>query len=547
MAKIYRVGGATIDGVLSYQPQATAIVFPFKRQDIRGLSASKDVEVIMETDTPLIIQSDIMSMSISKQKASPAASFNMVLASGRLNYEEAIYPGDWIMLYMNRFNKKIDPAKIDISQESGFKLFGIVTEVFREQQTSASGVTTVSYRIAGTDWGFIFNSQIYFNPANLDNVEQKQELDAVLFTFQGVQGDLNTLITPEQQIQTVFKNIIGQNPRESFVAGSIKAPHRIFLVPGAIVKLFKDKAITYDNEKHTKSISNIIERRLGIERYSGTLVPKKAQSLLGRKIFRVEYTASPTLWSLIQNHSNSLLNEIYTELLPSSETGDLKPTFVARQMPYNKATKISGATTTSFFELPIISIPEDFIITKRVGRSINSLVNFMQIWSNTLGEVNAPSLAEQTSRGNYDANYPSIIRYGLRTVTTTADFDTLQLFNSAASQSPTWVRILSDWYMDMYLLRSGDVTVNGIEEHLPVGYNVALEDTLYHLEGYTHTYNVTSSGHLFRTILNLSMGRRLDERQKTIIKNNKTDRLEFAASNKIERDQRGYSSESDNE
>jgi hypothetical protein len=553
MAKVYRVGSSTPDGVISYQPQATAIVFPFKRQDIRKLSASKDVDAIMETSNPLVIQNDIMSLSISKQKSAPSAMFNMVLASGRVNYEEAIYPGDWIMLYINRFNKEIDLSNIDISQGSGFKLFGVVTEVFREQQTSASGATMVSYRITGSDWGFIFNSQIYFNPATLDNVEQKQELDAVFFTLQGVQGDLNSLIKPEQQIQLIFKNIIGQNPREAFVAGSLKAPHRIFLVPAAILKLFKDKSFPFDNEKHAKSISNIIERRLGVERYASTLVPQKTNQLLGRKIFRVEYTASPTLWSLLQNHSNSLLNEIYTELLPSTETGDLKPTFVARQMPYNTKTKIAGATTTSFFELPIVSIPENFIISKRLGRSLNTLINFIQLWSNTLGEVNAPSLAEQSSRGNYDANYSSIVRYGLRTMATTADFDSLidfdpsQRYTVAASQTPTWVRILSDWYMDMYLLRSGDVTVNGIEEHLPVGYNIALEDTLYHLEGYSHSYNVTSSGHTFRTTLNLSMGRRLDKYQQTILKNQATTQIDLTAASQLGRDQRGYTSESEDE
>jgi hypothetical protein len=185
------------------------------------------------------------------------------------------------------------------------------------------------------------------------------------------------------------------------------------------------------------------------------------------------------------------------------------------------------------------------IINKRIGRSLNTLINYIQL----LGQPSTSQtsgVAIQAVAQNERTDLVAISRYGLKPMVKTDDFDDPAIFTSTTNyRSPRWVNLLDDWWGRLHHHFNGSLTCNGITEHIAVGYNLQIEDKLFHIEDYTHTYSVSPSGnHTFRTTLGLSMGRTIGKNGNTFISlDTATDDAQNPSI--INRDSRGVTDEED--
>jgi hypothetical protein len=189
-------------------------------------------------------------------------------------------------------------------------------------------------------------------------------------------------------------------------------------------------------------------------------------------------------------------------------------------------------------------MPKEGIINKRISRSLNLLINYMQLWGLSYHEVNKGNQAIQSLGNNQRADFASIYRYGMKPLIRTSDFDAA-ILRGSRPQSPVWINYLNDWWSNLHLLFSGSIMTHGIEEHLAVGYNIQVEDKLFHIEGYTHSYSVNSenSTKFFRTSLQVSMGRHIDKNNKSKLKVKTSSNKDFSkiAEDYLNRDDRGFS------
>lgn len=523
------------DKVQSYNPSYQVIIFPYTNHDTQNINPN-DYKGVVGTNPPLYIVSDVIQMTVSKTKNAPEGRLAMTLVGGDINYQEAVYPGDWIMAYMSR-SEIIDNPSIDIN--SGLKFLGMVTEVYRDENTTGNGATVVRYTITAAEWSHVFNSNIYFSPATLLDAQKQQELTGFAYTLAGVfkaKGDILQNVEPNQLVDTIITSILGANPLNNTIQLTdtrtvASSPQRSFLIPDAVSKIFRFKAdqITKNNEKHPSSIVNIMQRWLGLQKYAkNSLIPSSFEALKGAKIFAVDLGSCVTVWSLLELYSHKILNEKYCELLPDRDNPTiLRPTFALRQIPFttnefkfssNDSKTDFNLTTTKFDELPRVVVPKEFLINKHIGKSIAPIMNYLQLFGQASSDTQGAQ-AIQTELGNEANDTVAVYRYGLKPMIQTSDFDNPGLGDGVNYRSPAWIRLLKDWWLKLHHHFNGSITTFGIQEHLAVGYNLQIEDKLYHIEGYTHTFQVYPTGSKeFRTRIDISMGRTLDKNGNSSIK-----------------------------
>lgn len=491
------------------------------RNDTISPTATRDV---------LVVESDCIQLSVTSNKATLTPQLNAVLVMTDIDYETAIAPGDFVIA--NMLNWEEDARDVATrartkqainNEDDGFKGIFKVQGVRRRLLTDpATGAVTVLFTL--TAYAFTeFNNTIYFNPYLIDqNQDPKNQLLFSSYIGRDWTKLVNDkgLINVQDLISLLIQSFIGDGVTDAgrYEKNSIlKSPNVHFYMPSAVGTLLGLTGV-----KAAKDIYNYI---FGIQKYSSganqTLAAGMNPSGLSMQYNRIYYTPSPCggqsllkpefwnqvkTWSILNQYTNSPLNELYTSFR-ISPNGKVLPTLTLRQIPFtNEDFTGSTAAVTKFMNLPRWKINQALILEKDIGRDEAARVNFVQYFGRSTVGVNGADIAVEIAKGNYAYDIGDVQRSGLRPYIVTTQFDEITDENKEY-HSPSWAQIVGDAVIGGHLKMNGTIICAGIVDPIAVGDNLQDDNIVYHIEQITHTAQITPDGKKsFRTTLSLSNG-----------------------------------------
>jgi hypothetical protein len=434
----------------------------------------------------VVVNNDIIRCTVRKDKVSHAGNFTLVLKAGRvgrdqdelsakehIDYTKVVRPGDWVAIYIT---KDVGPNKV--SREN-MKMLGIVEQVFIEEfDNPTTGAPSQNFVISGKDFGKVFESQIFFSPImNSDTASEILGGDFLNDSLKSVSK------SPTPSPDDVIKALI------SFFYGGALAEknreHETWFVPPSLASLFGINTQT----KTKPSFIDIFDykSRVGLEGGNGAIKGK----LPGQTIIK-SLPTSGTIWQVLSYYSNAVLNELFCDLVPTAS--GIKPTLIFRQLPYSVSSgnlKIStsvGADSRTFLHaLPKTVINSSQIRRKAVSKADAERINHVVV----IPRVDTPFPFGYKSA----LNPTSVQRYGLRSLTVQTPY--------AANNDKTFeaycnlcVQLLVEWFFNNEDYYSGTITIDGLNNQVPLGTNLFIEDIgqLYHIEGYTHNFEQMPDG-----------------------------------------------------
>lgn len=483
----------------------------------------------------VIIRNDVVRCNVTKNKGNSSGNFSITLKRGKqvrrgviqnqdIDYTRVIHPGDWVMIYM----KKSGQVNINsLKPEDGLKFVGVVENVrYLEIDDPDKSSPRLEYLVTGRDFGKVFENEIFFNP--LVNNETIQSLLGANFlndSTKSLKGSNRASVggfTPDR----IMKNLV------SFYLGGgfdrLNSNNQTWYVPKELGVRFRPD---FRNKSGGISFVDILDTdKIGMHKFRSNRF-LRADPLPGAALVK-SLPASGTIWSILEFMQNSAVNELFTELT-LNDRGDLQPTLVHRQMPFSNKDRsetnvfalnarspsrggkgtifndgISNNDKTFFVDLPFTEITSSDIRQKNVGKSDHERINHIVV---------VPKIDSQTYDLLYMTAYnvPSVQRYGLRSLQTQTSY-VLRPGEGPKKFLQRCVNLLSDWFFTTHQLFNGTLILDGRDEHVELGSNIYIKDIkqLYHVEGYTHTYEIQRDAKImYNTEFRVSRGQVFDSQR----------------------------------
>ena len=541
MAYTYTINKNTSD---SHQT-SPAYMLTFLRWSNRDTSNFSDADYL-ELRKPLIVVNDCVSLTVSSSKASHIHQAEMIMLGGDINYATAVAPGDFVLVNMLDSDEHLfgsGKGPIDASADSlyvrassskpinnihdGFKgVFKIQSVRKILQVDPSSGVKILRYQISAAAFTE-FNQVIYFN-AFLADQSQDQLLSELINAEAHKEWASNT--KKSFTLDELFSNLVGFMIGTGFQEFNdkiqkkevVKNFNKNFLMPPKLSSLMGLGA----SGKDPITAARFFKFYVGIQEYGSSynqkfngldplsINPVRYDKLSGTSPISPEPFCQVTAWSVLNQYSNSLINEMFTSF-KLTEDGKVMPCVVFRQKPFTSKKFIKENPTTKvtpFLSLPRWKVSLDLIKAISTGRSEAARINFVHI----VGKARYTQLnsytAQQASLNSFKADEQDIKRNGLKPLIAACDFD-FPTDENKTSNSPVWNQLMFDWLSNGHLKENGTIVCAGIEDPIAVGDNLELEDTVYHIESVTHSMNMQNNGFKnFETNLKLSYG--VDKRDK---------------------------------
>ena len=567
----FPIGGGLIDepGVVQQNPGWLIVVVPFGVEDsYNRLGAGRvTTSEAIRTNEIVMIESDCTALNVSQPKASPFGSLSATLKSGNYNYLSAIFPGDYVFVWMhNDANKIAEIAQLvrdhkpANSFDSGFKFFGRITAIREELKVvSPFGTKALEYQLTASSFTE-FNSQVYAVPWLGQDLSYgfMQKLGKIWAEQVGANRTGNV-----QDLVKMFINVfIGCGPQPLLSIKSVEStPNAAFLVPkvvGQLLGRIDGEAKAGGNLKYTDILTVI----LGIQNYAasraesafgampkwlnfgaGAIIPsyqgfmpflnapKNPKSKTGVSLYRQLQTSrycegqnftfsqqwsNATVWSILKPYTNDIINEIYTTIRVDTD-GSLVPQFIMRQIPFTTpsfAKQNPKTSVTEFMSLPRWKPDPAIVLSHSIGRTDVARVNFVAVWGDQAGMQDPSIWNLQFNKGNTVGDRNDILRSGLRPFikSSSSDFPTNSDLDSPvqtgeATMVPKWSRIIADWVINGHLKMNGQVSMVGVSEPICVGDNFEWNGIVFHIEQVDHVGQIAQNGVLqFRTSVALSNG-----------------------------------------
>jgi hypothetical protein len=509
------------------------------RDTLRAINQTGSPAAILGVRRPLVVESDCVQLTTTSNKGALTPSMSAVLLETDVNYTTAIAPGDFC--FVNILNWEQDARRIATVAgsnnpgaingiEDGFKGLYKVQSIRKTITVDPeTGVKRVFIRLDG--YAFTeFNNMIYYNPyLNRDN--QGTDKDSLLFST-NIHADYKTLVKNNFTVQDIIKFLIQSfigvgvaDQGQSSSKGSPITTNTHFYMPQQVGTL-----LGVNNVKAAKDVYNYL---FGIQQYSTapnqTLQQGMNPSNLtnansrfyytdtpcgGKCLIKAEYWNQVNAWSILNQYTNSPLNELYT-CFRVDPTGKVMPTVVFRQIPFTTdyfgttAPFVINAKTTKFSSVPRWKISSARVFSSDIGRDEAARINFVQYYVQPPADIGKPDgfIAAQTQSQNFSYDINDVMRSGLRPNVITTNFEDLTILKDEYV-SKRWAYVIGDALIGGHLKMNGTVECNGIERPIAVGDNLEFNDIVFHIEEVTHTCSIDaqSGKKVFRTTLRLSNG-----------------------------------------
>lgn len=483
----------------------------------------------------VIIRNDVIRCNINKNKGGSSGNFSLTLKRGKkvrngrvlnedIDYLDVIHPGDWIMIYIKKSGGITLQDLQSTRPESGIKMIGVIENVrYIEVDDPGTASPRLEYVVTGRDFGKVFENNIFFNPT-LNGGTASTLIGAQLVgdaskSIKGInrpaEGAL-TEFTPDQIVKKLIGFFLGDGRGASL--DGLNSTHQPWYVPAQMARVLRPNL---RNRSQVSAADIIDTSKIGLQSYSRNDPVPNIRQLLGANI-PLSPPSEGTVWSMLEFFQNPIINELYTELTLTSD-GTLQPALIHRQFPFsNKPGETSPFTAntnksfkqlanrrnqTFFVDLPRHSILSSDIRQKNVGKADHERMNYVIVVPRS-GFVNNDKLFKAVS------NIPSIQRYGIRifqgeTPYILQDENQLDLVKICELFS----QLIADWFFHSHQLYNGTLVIDGRDEHIEIGNNLFISDVkqLYHIEGYTHTYEVRKDAPtIYNTELRVSRGQVLE-------------------------------------
>lgn len=359
----------------------------------------------LETKELLVVESDVVAVSINNQKASFAKTCQLELRSGEFFYPGAVSPGDWVFVWAHADETRIDEVRNALVElrdtkklpqsvcgwDSGLKFVGRVLTTAVNDSVSSTGVRNVTQSISCQSF-LEFATSVYYSDvaqaiflraptsaaqearftAQQQNATRSlKNLGALFNAFFG-QDLWKPDLYPSPDVALAFYYSIAMGVEAEVptlerngvsIKGSIS--DAIDVPPTVAQLLDKPKA---------RKLWELLNVYLGVQRYSGSganvwerFSPEVSVNGFERKRAptpeTVTFLVCPTrlkgwvpyypqpwtnvsLWSILSGTLNEPINELYTSLRVD-RFGKIRPSLIAREKPLS--TRLFDQVNTTEF------------------------------------------------------------------------------------------------------------------------------------------------------------------------------------------------------
>lgn len=219
-------------------------------------------------------------------------------------------------------------------------------------------------------------------------------------------------------------------------------------------------------------------------------------------------------WSILTTYLNDPVNELYTSMIVNPD-GRIMPSLVCRQLPFTSKTYAEPQrfNLTRFVEVPRWVIDDSWIMHYDIGMSDSLDINFVKLEAMTTAADQTAARAELNAYAPPFVDSIDVSRNGVRMYNRNLSAD----ISPAAGgpwQAEAWTSIMTDIMMRLKYTSSGSLSCRGIQAPIPIGDNLVLRDTLFHIEGLSHHGTIDSMGHkVWTTHFTLSHGVKLNQQR----------------------------------
>lgn len=521
-----------------------AYMLTFLRWANRDTANFSDAQ-FLELRKPMLVINDCVNLTVSSSKSNHIHTANMTMLAGDINYSTAVAPGDFVLINMLDSDEKLfgiggtpnSPAEDSLYARAtnlkpinrahdGFKGLFRIQSVKRNIQTNPNNGQKIYYFQIQAAAFTEFNQVIYFNTNLRDGAENNGDLAAINFGASEEWGEV--LLQKQNTVDVLFKKLVGFLIGEGFNANYVQQKSDVvrnfnknFLIPPAIGALMNIRAPVL-------KAADLFNFYIGIEKYAGSKGVSEATGLnptgtkraghylqstplTGAVLLQGEPFGQVTAWSILQQYSNSLINEMYTayKLTPENE---IMPCLVFRQKPFtssNFSKQNPDIPATEFLSLPRWKVSTKLIESLSLGRDDQARINFVHIIGKTRYLDIKQQTVQQESLNAWKIDKDDVLRSGLKPIITSCDFDfPADGVNKDNFYSVRWNALYADWVFNGHLKENGNISCVGLEDPIAVGDNLEIENTVYHIESINHimTMEVGSGKKSFKTNMSLSFG-----------------------------------------
>lgn len=523
---------------ITVTPYWVVVVFQQKYPVSYYRSGNKSIspEDGIQVKDKIIITDDCFQLSVSSTKNNYITSLNAGLYPSQ-KWLKVINPGDWLCAWMvqskTQFDKLLDKIKSNKACNEfndGLKFFGKVGAVRKQLRQDPNGVRRVRYILTGAGFSE-FDATLYYNPYLAGREDQ-------LATYFGRFGyDINQFIdqkrggiSSEKAIPQIIDVMFGKGTppelgQQILTSSSGASTDRVYGLEGDYSYVLPTEVATIIGKNTTTKkagvgYSDVLETVIGVQQYTEAdlEIAKRFQPDGAKTAHSRRFTATPellgaflpthiafanrTVWNILLEFLNRSLNEMYTTLRVNAN-GQVVPTMVVRQLPFNSNLSFAKVPITKFASLPRWEIDPLLIKEVDIGKTDGMRINFVELLPvSSAAAARNPSATSVSNPPRWDA--ADIARHGLRPYHQSVPAYPGETRNDSLSQ---WKDVLQDILMGQHLTMSGQMSCVGIPSPICIGDNVEFEGILYHIESVTHSCGISESGFKsFNTSLTLTHG-----------------------------------------
>lgn len=513
-------------------PQATVLIWNYSdRINANGAQDPHEIENV------IVNSASLLSISTSKQKASPAGQFEFRLAP-TFNWVGRITPGSWCVILMSQ-NKRIPELstnKPGTADEDLVKMLGRIDSVRAVVDVDQStGARKTTYVITGQDWGSVFDTTLYIDPILRNNMFDRDgaigQAARVAFDSFLTEWFKSTVKIPSstQTIHAIIK--LWGSPLASTggaidsLVGSATNPIKVssppmfsstaqFKLPTPVAEYFQfgdygEKSV------HFKDVIKVHAGKLSaLDQYSGD-----SEESFGIPN-PISFYGANTFWQLLVENSNPVVNELVTDMRWSNKKAELA--LYSRARPFINRNKFEGSgqpivakSTSKFKNVKRTLIPKEDIISINAGTNWRDKINFVEIRT-------APSLVQETYESQIKLDSQVVDRVAceregfkpLIAVATYLPFSTGAAGVISPLNAMEWKFLLKEWHFNTHLMLNGAVSFIGQNQYIAVGENIMIDASilgdssinsfqassksgaflLAHIESVSHTFQVEPEG-----------------------------------------------------
>jgi hypothetical protein len=436
--------GRPADRYNSFTTRCHARVY---RHDADALSLSSPVDHGQPTGP------SITAATYAKNLSAPSGTWSLTVKSPTSLLDQ-LFPGDWLVLWWER---------------NGVKFHGTLGNIdtVQEDRHVVGGATVHVYTVSGRDVGKLIElTSVWFNEWASAETNIGGRIFAKRYNY--VPGG-----TPDAVCANMLDAFLGSG---GILGGAWTLPPGLNFLGAAFIEALRMRVMSSrQSTPETRLITSLAGYSSDAFNGSGFTAHLRGSMFNETNLFQPEM--GTTLYSMLQEWSNPLLNELFFDVdVEESEPDAPAPLVVLRERPFAnvfQASEGDGNLDSPWFRLPTCSLRRRYVNDDGLSRSDVERINLFMLY------------AANTGFSTFDqyALYPPAIdeedirRYGIRKFEQQTRFTgEVGLGQPAwAKEMNTWQTLMVHWYGLNHLWLTGNVAIPFLYPEARVGYRLVLQ------------------------------------------------------------------------